>query len=119
MNYAYQINYKHKLGFGLEYFYDRSLRKRLIVQGVEEIHHRDLFRPGINISHELLFSNLSFITQFGWYIYSKSARFGNKYYRAGLKYHINKNWFVILALKAHLPAIADFTEWGIGYRFKK
>ena len=118
VNYAYQFNYKHKLGVGFEYFYDRSLKKRLLVQGVEDIKDSYLFRPGFNISHELLFSDLSFITQFGRYIYSKSTRFGNKYYRVALKYHFHENWFVILALKAHLPAIADFTEWGIGYRIR-
>ena len=116
VNYAWNVNPKHKLGVGLEYFYDRSLLKRLVLQDVGEILHRYCFRPGVNVSHELLFGNFSFVTQVGHYIYSKSNRFGKVYYRVAFKYQFCENWFALLGLKAHLPAIADFTEWGIGYR---
>ncbi len=118
LNYAYQINYKRKIGFGFEYFYDNSIKVRIIKEDKHEFNKGDNLRPGFNISHELMFRDLSFMTQFGWYIYSKLERFGNKYYRAGFKYHFKNNVFVVLALKVHPPAIADFTEWGIGYRFR-
>jgi len=118
VNYAYQINYKRKFGFGFEYFYDNSIEVRIIKEDKNKFEKGDNIRPGFNISHELLFRDLSFITQFGWYIYSKLERFGNNYYRVGFKYHFKNNVFVLLALKVHPPAIADFTEWGLGYRFR-
>ncbi len=119
VNYYLKINAKRKIGFGFEYFYDKSLQIILEKEKIEEIYQRDMFRPGLNIGHELIFNKVSFLTQLGTYIYSKSSRFGYIYYRGGIKYHFCKNFFVILALKAHYPANADFVEWGIGYSFKK
>ena len=115
VNYAIVIGRKHKIGCGAEYFYDKSLEKVLIAENVSNIRTADLFRPGINISHEQVFGKLAFITQLGRYIYSRSQRFGWIYYRAGFRYNVTKNFFGILTIKAHIPAIADFVEWGVGF----
>ena len=115
-NYARRVTIKRKIGLGISLFYDESLRTTMKDEGFEDINQTDMFRSGVNISHELLFVDLSFVTQFGHYIYSRSNRYDRFYYRVGFKYHFN-NLFAMLSLKAHPPAIADFVEWSIGYRF--
>lgn len=117
VNYSYRLSNKRNIGAGFEYFYDNSLYNEIENEKISPINTSDAFRPGVNIAHELNFGNMALLTQFGRYLYTKSQRYGYNYYRVGLKYHLQNKIFFMLAIKAHLPAQADFTEWGIGYRW--
>ncbi|MFC2087493.1 hypothetical protein ACFLSA_04980 [Bacteroidota bacterium] len=113
-NYAYRLNQKRKFGFGFDQFYDESID--LFLTGGEKHRAKSeiYYRSAINVSHELLFGDLSLITQYARYIYKKTKKNSSTYYRIGFRYHFN-NLFCILALKTHLIANADFVEWGVGY----
>lgn len=115
VNYSYCLGDKQKIGAGVEYFYDHTLYSEMQSEGITNYTSHDLFRPGANAAYEQVFGNMSLVLQFGRYIYTKSKSYGYYYYRVGLKYQFARHFFAMLSLKAHLPAQADFTEWGIGY----
>ena len=110
------FSYKRKAGLGIDVFYDGSISKKFQNEGEFNIKTVDLIRPGIHISHDLVFNKLSFTTQLGVYIFTKWEGDGYFYHRFGLKYKFTEHFFANLTLKTHY-ANADFTEWGFGYCF--
>ncbi|OFX21804.1 MAG: hypothetical protein A2033_05825 [Bacteroidetes bacterium GWA2_31_9] len=114
INLTRQISRQRKLGFGTDVFYDESLRtvysrKQLEYESI------NLFRGGIFLSHELVFSKISIVIQSGYYYYSKSKNDGIFYHRFGLRYFASNKMILNFALKSHF-AKADFIEFGIGYK---
>jgi len=111
-----KINPKRKIGLGLDFSYNAS--------NVFTLSHDSIFpknkilvtRPGISFAHELVFSRLSFIVQFGRYLYAMDNSDGMFYDRVGFRFAITNHWFAHLALKTHF-AKADYIESGFGYRF--
>ncbi|MBI5217572.1 MAG: acyloxyacyl hydrolase [Bacteroidia bacterium] len=113
--FARQLNQKRKVGFGTDIFYDETL----YTEFPDSIHmpFSKVIRNGIFISHEFLIKKFSIVTQLGCYTYYKVEPFFPVYTRLALKYDITPSIFANIGLKAHM-GVADFIEWGVGYRFK-
>ncbi|MEN8251945.1 MAG: hypothetical protein ABFS32_23695 [Bacteroidota bacterium] len=73
------------------------------------------------------------VIQPGWYLYREAWKIpdspsegisiprrkpGSSYQRVGLKYHMFKDVFVGINIRAYDFSIADFIEWNIGYRIE-
>jgi hypothetical protein len=75
----------------------------------------DFKRVGIFVGHELFISKISFITQFGYYMYNPSDFAEDFYIRAGFKYYIKANFYAVATIKSH-AADAEAIEFGMGIR---
>jgi hypothetical protein len=111
------LNLKSNLVLGAEGFYDRSLKvQQLTDTTLTSKPFPDTKKAGAYLGHELLFGNLSFQTQVGYYVY-RPYKQGTAYYeRLALKYHFTPAVFGGLDLKIHGFA-ADVLEWRVGYKF--
>ena len=109
------LNYKSRLGAGLELVHDPSAGERL---ERDSLNHTTLdnIRSGFYLTHEWIISDFSMITQSGIYLYAKKNTEGSLYQRIGFRYSWNEKYFANIALKTHF-ANADYIEWGLGYRF--
>ena len=111
------LNPKSNMLLGLEGFYDRSLKvQQLSDTTLTGKTYPDTKKGGLFIGHELLFGDLAFGLQLGYYVYRPYKTATVYYERIGLKYHLNRHFFGALDLKVHGFA-ADVVEWRIGYRF--
>lgn len=116
-NYAIGINAKQRLGFGLDLFYNEAAN-RGDWNFEPKTEFEDRISQGIHISHDLIISDFTFITQVGVYTLYKTKPEAAVYSRVGLRYDIGRHFFTNFNLKAH-GGKAENLEWGIGYRFKK
>ncbi len=111
-----RISRKSAFNVGLDYFVSYSLREEAKydrdLRGKEK---PDFKRAGLAVGYELFWHDLSFIVQYGHYIYRPYKRFRSKYQRLGLKYYLQSNLFVSFILKTHLQK-AESGEFGIGWR---
>lgn len=79
----------------------------------------DWSKAAVTIGHELFIGRrTSLVTQLGIYVYSPYPPWLPVYQRYGLKYHVSKRSYGLMALKCHLGT-ADFVEWTVGTRFGK
>ena len=114
---AKPLNRKSNLVIGAEFFYDRSLKvQQLTDTTLTGKPFPDTKKGGLFLGHELLFGNLAFGTQLGYYVY-RPYKTGTFYYeRLELKYHFTPHLFGGLGLKVHGFA-ADVVEARVGYTF--
>ena len=112
-----QFSYKGMYGFGIDLFKDNSRNEYLHeVEGVENPTTADLFYAGGHASYDFVFGKTSFTVQMGGYFLNKAKFFQYVYHRFGIKYQFSEHFMVNITLKTFWAA-ADFSEWGIGYRF--
>jgi hypothetical protein len=111
------LNRKSNLLAGIEGFLDASIKSQQ--QNDPELVGKpfpDTKKIGAFLGHELLFGDLAFETQLGFYVY-RPYKIATPYYeRLGLKYHFSPKIFGAVDLKVHAFA-ADILEWRVGYRF--
>jgi hypothetical protein len=119
-----QVSHKSKIGAGFDLLYDESINASLDIQNGEVVQNTARFADqiaiGIYPSYELVVNNLSFLVQGGGYIIreKRPGQIPAFYQRLGMKYHIFKNLFVGINIKAYNMKVADFIEWNAGYRLK-
>jgi hypothetical protein len=114
LNFDRIVNFKRKLGAGLDLFNDISLYS-ILRSGSTSTSYKEVLRIGTHFSTDLIFENLCFTIQEGVYIYQKYFKDGYLYSRYGFKYFTGKHLIVNLSLKTHIIK-ADFIEFGIGYK---
>jgi len=115
MDYAWAYSHLGRVGVGLDGFYESALRDFPV--RIPDASFTDLSYLGWHISHYLRMYRFSLVTQVGFYISDHVSHKGNMYFQVGGNYHINDRLFARAALKTRNGAVADFIEWGIGYRF--
>jgi hypothetical protein len=114
--YSRVLSHKRKIGVGLDFSYSASNIQTLADNEIYPKYNIFATRPGLCISHELVFAKMSFVMQCGAYLYAMDKSDGMYYDRFGFRYQINKHFFANLTLKTHF-AKADYIEWGFGYKF--
>jgi hypothetical protein len=114
-------NFKRSFGFGTDITFDPSLKYQ--IDSNEESSYKgtaDLFKAGIYLLHEVyLTEQLICLISAGTYAYTK-FNYDKKftiYNRFGLRYVIDEQFVCSFMIKSH-AFIADFAEFGIGYRIK-
>ena len=134
-----QISHKVKFGAGADFSYDGAYNSYIEYDSVNNIVTKlnagdgKKLAIGIYASFELVVNNLSVIAQPGWYVYREDLAVpdeaygnisiprnkpGESYQRLGLKYHIFKDVFVGINIRAYDFSIADYIEWNVGYRVR-
>ncbi|MFO8235212.1 MAG: acyloxyacyl hydrolase [Bacteroidales bacterium] len=116
LNASYERKYKHwaQYGFGLDAFYNGSLKIQIENYPDENFNKDALYRLGAHLSHDFLVGDVALTIQLGHYIYNKRFFITDFYNRVGLKYYFSDHWLLNVSLKSHY-ANAEFIEFGIGY----
>ena len=117
-NYERVFNYKRLAGFGIDYFYDGSIRSWLENAGNENVSETDLMYIGAHGSYGFIFGQTIISLEAGFYLYSSWKPFGYIYQRVRIRYKFSDRFFASIAVKSYL-AKADFVEWGLGYYWNK
>lgn len=115
-DYSYSVSPKYSFGGGLDFFYDATLgiTKENRNEGISQ--SEDFIQAGAHLGFTVRYNRLNIVFQAGHYLYATYLKYSPVYSRIGLRYVLAKNIMLNFTLKSHL-AIADFIEWGIGYRF--
>jgi hypothetical protein len=111
---AWAYHHVGKVGIGFDGFYESALRD--YPEKIEDATFADLSFYGVHIAHYLKMYRLTLVTQLGFNLSPHVDHKGNTYIQVGGSYDITENYFVRAALKTRNGAVADFIEWGMGYR---
>lgn len=102
---------------GVDLIYNSALLEEMKTAGVEAPNDWVALRPGVNAGYGLSLEQLLLHIQFGAYLYNYfPAEDGWLYHRVGARYYFDNNLVLSASLKTHY-AVADYFEFGIGYRF--
>ena len=113
-----QLNYKNKIGVGLDIFYNASLIQKLTNDSITLNSNIAILQAGLFFSYALTVHRISIIAGMGTYIHSKYKNDGYLYHRIGTRYRVNDHFTVNATLKTHF-AVADHWEFGMGYLLKR
>ena len=126
LNAAYMRQYSHrsKSGLGVSLMYDEWLGSEIVQVGENAFRSilgsfGDRLMVNLFAAHELCIDRLSLYAQLSYYVWqatpAKPSRFNQ---RIGIKYHLPNNIFASISVLAHDFTLADYIEWGVGYRFQ-
>lgn len=115
-DYKYLTGYKYSLGAGTDVFYDRSLGPNKVAEDGGSYSSADLFQIGLHGAFYARYSRLNVLLHIGAYAHANYYKYARVYSRVGLRYEVAPRILLNLSLKSHY-AIADYIEWGAGYRF--
>ncbi|MBN1117359.1 MAG: acyloxyacyl hydrolase [Bacteroidales bacterium] len=115
-DYWYYASKKYLAGGGIDFFYDETLRPTKEFEDETKSIPSDNYQMGLHAGAMAKFGNLSSVLNVGYYVIAGYHKYATFYSRLGLRYSINSKLNVNFTVKAHY-AIADYLEWGIGYRF--
>jgi hypothetical protein len=113
--YKYVPGIKYSCGIGTDFFYDESLGPNKSADEGGTYSRADLFQFGLHGAFYPRFSRLTIIIQLGTYIHANYYKYSRVYSRIGMRFEVLPNVLINFSLKSHY-AIADYLEWGIGYR---
>jgi hypothetical protein len=108
------LNRKSTINLGTDIMYDPSGKH--LFEGDKSSIKLINYKWGITAGHELAFSKMALLTQLGFYLYDPLKIEKPVYQRYGLKYYINKTYYVGAAMRAHFGK-ADVVEWSLGLKF--
>jgi lipid A 3-O-deacylase PagL len=132
-----QISHKIKFGAGMDIGLDGSYNSYIKYENrkaTERLNagYGNKLAIGAYGTFELVLNRLSVVMQPGWYLYREDWKIpdsppendisiprrkpGGSYQRIGLKYHVLKNLFAGINVRAYDFSIANYIEWNIGYR---
>jgi hypothetical protein len=106
-------------GVAMSLYHDPSLEKELSINDTITTRFSDRIRIALNLSYELKMGRLSYVFQPGVYLKNSYKISGNISNKLSVRYQLTPTLNAGMTIKAHWFAIADFFEWGIGYRWKK
>lgn len=116
--YNRKISHTSCVGTSINLYY-YPLVKQIIVSNGDTAVLGDNVRISLNLSYELKMGRLSYVFQPGIYLKNSYRLVGLMSNRLGFRYQLTSHILACVTIKAHWPAIADFIEWGIGYKWQK
>lgn len=115
-DYKFFPGHKYAFGMGSDIFYDQSLGPNAADFEGSAYSQSDLVQLGMHAGVYARYSKMQMVGHVGTYIAAKYYKYARVYTRIGFRYSVSKHIFLNMTLKAHY-AIADYAEWGVGYRF--
>lgn len=110
-----RVSYKSRFGGGVDFVYDESDKYIMNWRGNNEVTKFQTIKPGISGIYELVVSKLSFMFNFGFYLYTKERSEGSVYQRLTLKYYFINKMFAQIVLNTNWGR-AEYVGFGIGYK---
>lgn len=114
LDYFRAYRYIGKYGAGIDFFYDNSIIEDYPGQEIGSPTSKFAF-VGIHLSHELVVSKLSLVTQAGTYLYKGTPAKGWFFFRLNLRYNFTEKIYFSTSLKTANGFKADYIETGFGY----
>jgi hypothetical protein len=115
-DYKYNFSLKYAFGAGSDFFYDPTLGPNKVAVEGGSYTTSDLFQIGMHGAFYVKYAWLTTFVNLGSYVYANYFKYSRIYSRIGIRCEVHRHFLFNLSLKAHY-AIADYIEWGIGYRF--
>jgi hypothetical protein len=115
-DYFYCLSPKYALGGGVDLFYDESLRLTREFQDNVLSEPKDNYQLGSHFAFMVRYGNFSIVLGMGHYLVASYHKYTPLYSRFGMRYAFCGKYMFNFTVKAHY-AIADYIEWGFGYRF--
>lgn len=115
VDYMRVLNLKHKIGLGIDAFYDETLFDLMDPDSVLALTNKDIMRYGFHISGETQVNKLVLVVQIGTYFHANYTDDGKIYQRIAIRYLLSQNLFANVSLKTS-KGVADYVEWGLGYQ---
>ncbi len=109
------ISHKSRVGVGLDLIYNSSVAHRMEQDSIAFSSKLSTAQAGVNVGYTLNIGNVDVLINQGAYLYSKYVKDGSLYHRIGIHYVQNDKMIYNIALKTHW-FVADYIEFGIGYR---
>lgn len=115
-DYGYRILPGFNAGVGINIFYnDTWAYDPYMTPGIDE--PPAPIQSAIHLVLELEKKPVAIILNPGFYIYKPTGDIPDFTGRLGARYSLRNNLTLMFAVKHHWFALADYFEWGIGYRF--
>src|SRR3954462_4008082 len=111
-----RLNYKNKLGGGIEFTYNNATKTEWLHDSVAHPTFDQMMQIGSKVCYAFVLDRISFPVEFGVYIYKKQDTNGMFFHRIGLRYMLTKHVIANVTLLTHF-AKADYFEGGLGYEF--
>ncbi len=115
--YAYQFSHRLKAIGGLDVFYDGSVENYYDDLLPQETAFSDKTFYGAHVGFHYLIERISFMFNYGRYIYKPFTQRGKWFMRVGGRIGISEHTDIHIALKTRNGGSADWIEWGVAYRF--
>jgi len=115
VNVLKRISYKSRIGGGMDVVYDESDKYLLNWMGDPEVTKLQTVKPGISAAYELVVARLTFMFNFGFYLYSVEESEGEVYQRLTLKYYFIDQLFAQIVLNTNWGK-AEYVGFGLGYK---
>lgn len=110
------LNYKNKIGIGIEAGYNGATRRRFENDSLFNKTYSDVATLGVKAAYEFTFNRIVLPVEFGYYLHNEEPDYGIFFHRIGVRYMITKHVVANVTLLTHW-ARADYFEWGAGYVF--
>lgn len=115
-----RLSHTSAIQFGADVFFSKFLEELIYYKSVsfpeEDVSgDEDYKRVGLFVGHELFINKLSFVTQYGYYVYYPFEFESRNYIRLGFKRYFGEKIFGAITLKSH-GFRAEAVEFGIGIR---
>lgn len=111
-----RLNYKNKLGGGIEFTYNNATKREWLSDSVYHPSFDQMIQIGAKVCYAFVLDKLSFPVEFGVYVYKKQETNGIFFHRIGLRYMLTKHIIANVTLLTHFTK-ADYFEGGVGYEF--
>lgn len=115
VNYFFNKRNTHKIGAGLDVYYEESHVMDLEHFGYPYKSYADKLRAGIKFAYSYNVGRISFPLEMGYYFYSPYNDDGPFFHRFGIRYTGDKGLFLQFGMKSHWVVAYHF-DLGVGYR---
>ncbi len=118
---TYELNNKYGIGIGGEWVYSDATWKTDTThykqQAYKKLSTMDKINFGLSLNFHYNVNDFSILVEPGYAIRQKHGYASKFYQRLGLRYYAYKGLFAQISLRAYSLHVADYIEWGLGYRF--
>ncbi len=115
-DYYFAYSPRYSFGMGVDGFYDPTLSVHKELYTEEEGGMKTNRQLGLHAGFRVRYGDMFILLNVGHYIVYDFIMYTPIYSRLGIRYALTDQILLNLTLKSH-KAIADYVEWGIGYRF--
>ena len=117
LDYGYGLLPALNTGLGLGIYYNDTWAYPRFSSNTNEDNPPFPFQSALHLVLELEKSPLIVILNPGFYFYRPTDDIPHFTGRLGFRYYVSNNLSLMFGIKHHWFALADYFEWGVGYRF--
>lgn len=119
LDYGYMLLPALNTGLGVGFYYNDTWAFQRFNSTLDEVNPPVPFQSALHLVLELEKNPLAVVLNPGFYIYRPTDEIPWFTGRLGFRYYFRNNISLMFGIKHHWFALADYFEWGVGYRFLK